>query len=129
MVLLLLSSAFASDISPERLSLTPERQPMSVQRMLAVQMAPHEFQALLSNVADATSQHDRLRVIRLETRAEYLTMQQLTKLMQVSPFFQDRLEMVELVASRIVDPENAHLLFWHGKHMLERDALAAVFED
>jgi hypothetical protein len=73
-------------------------------------MSEREFQQLYANVEDESFADDQLSVVRIATKSKYFTIDQLTRLLDLFSFSDDKIECVQMVYPRVVDKDNAHNL-------------------
>lgn len=74
-------------------------------------MAARDFNRLLKSVAAQSFASERLDVVRTAATSGWYSISQVSQLVDKFSFGKDRLELVRVVNSRIVDPENAFQLY------------------
>lgn len=73
-------------------------------------MSDSEFQQLLSNVKAEGFADDKTSVVRIAAKSKYFTISQLIELLKLFSFSEDKINIVQIVYSRVVDKDNAHNL-------------------
>jgi hypothetical protein len=79
-------------------------------KKMNIAMSEREFQQLYSNVEDESFADDQLSVVRIATQSKYFTIDQLTRLLDLFSFSDDKINCVKLVYPKVVDTDNAHNL-------------------
>ena len=81
-----------------------------VEKVTKTAMSKAEFQQLKANVDEESFADDQLSVVRIAARSKYFSIGQLVELLSLFSFSEDKIEVVEIVYPKVVDPDNAHNL-------------------
>ncbi|MCD4817912.1 MAG: DUF4476 domain-containing protein [Candidatus Cloacimonetes bacterium] len=73
-------------------------------------MSNNEFRTLYNNVENESFSDDQLSVVRIATGRKYFTINQLTQLIGLFSFSDEKIQCVQIVYPKIVDKDNAHNL-------------------
>ena len=76
----------------------------------AVPMDDETFAQYLQSIKEQTFSDEKLEYLRITSKKNYFTCQQLGQILDLFDFSDDKLEAVRILKPRIVDPENAFLI-------------------
>lgn len=76
-----------------------------------VAMDSAQLNKLVAAIEKESFRDDKMRVLTMGTRGQYLTVSQVSRLLEAFTFEDDKIEVVRLVAPSIIDKENAYQLY------------------
>ncbi len=91
-------------------------------------MGPAAFENLVRQLEEESFSDDKLEILRTAAEHNAFTVSQVARLMDLFDFGDDRVEVVRILKSRIVDPENAHELLSHVEFEDEKQALRELLQ-
>ena len=73
-------------------------------------MSESDFMRLYNNVEEESFADDQLSVVKIAARSKYFTVNQLTRLVDLFSFSDEKIQCVQIIYPKVVDKENAHEL-------------------
>jgi len=93
-----------------------------------VSMAPARFKALLAETNGQAFSDDKLIVVRSATRDAFYNTAQVKALLNAFVHSSDKLDLLRVVAGRIVDPENTFTIYSSLVHSSDKDEARKILE-
>jgi len=91
-------------------------------------MSDERFSALRGAMAAEAFASSKLRVLEDAARDNYFLVAQLKQVVDGLDFPSDRMRVVEILAPRVLDRENAYQLYGAFTFEAEKDQVRAIFE-
>jgi hypothetical protein len=91
-------------------------------------MSQNGFASLVGAVESGSYADDKLATVRAAASKNWFTIEQVGRLVDAMTYGSDQLTVVQICASRVVDPENAFALASHFTYSSDKEAALALFQ-
>ncbi len=89
-------------------------------------MSESDFQTLYNNVKNESFASDKLSVIKIAAKRNKFTVSQLTRLLDLFSFEEDKITCLQIVYPKLTDKKNAHQILNHFEYSSDKEKVEQI---